>query len=312
MGIGALLGLAAIVFMVLAVVDEWGKVSDAITHANVALLVLGLVLATVAMAHLGLLWGDALALFGHREPRSRVVQWWFVGELGKYVPGGVLSVVGRAEVARRCGVRRTAAYGSVPLSLALRYFAGMLAFAVLLPLDLSHQGSVAAMVIVALVPIGLCAVHPRLVGWLLQRARRLTKKPLDLPVPTWREAVMQAVAYLPNWALIIASTWCTARAFTADVSLLRLSLATLLSWTVGFLIFPVPAGAGVREGLFAAAAGLPAGLAVTVAIASRLLFILADGFGAAVCSALMRRQHRNLESETVDGAVEATADAPVP
>lgn len=115
-----MLGAAAVAFLVLTVVDQWSKVQDAVSHANVALLALGLVLALASMAHLGALWSGALGLCGRREPRLKTVVWWFVGELGKYVPGGVLSVVGRAEVANRAGVRRPAAYGSVGLSLALR------------------------------------------------------------------------------------------------------------------------------------------------------------------------------------------------
>ncbi len=291
LAVGVLLGSLAVAFMVKAVTDQWSQVSHAIAHADLGLLVIGFVLAAASMAHLGLLWGDALHLFGHRERRRRVVVWWFVGEMGKYVPGGVLSVVGRAEVARRSGVDRTASYGSVPLSLMLRYFAGMLAFVALVPFDLRHQGSaagIATVVVAALVPVGLLALHPRSVRWALGRLRRITRRELDLPVPSWGEAVKQVLAYLPNWALIIASTWFTARAFTSDVSLLRVSLATLLSWTIGFLVFPVPAGAGLREAIFGASAGLPTGLAVTVAVASRLLFVLADGLGAAVCFPLLR------------------------
>ncbi len=286
--VGALLGAAAVAFLIRAVIDQWSQVQDAILNANISLLALGLVLALASMAHLGALWREALVLFGWRERRVRVVVWWFVGELGKYVPGGVLSVVGRAEVARRSGVDRAAAYGSVPLSLVLRYLAAMLAFAVLLPFDLAHQGSVATVVVIVLLPLGLVALHPRVVGWLLDRARRLTGRALDLPVPTWPEAIIEVLAYVPNWVLIIASTWCTARALTGDVSLLRVALATLLSWTIGFLVFPVPAGAGLREVIFTASAGLPAGIAVTVAVASRLTFILADGVGAAICFPLLR------------------------
>ena len=290
--VGAVLGAAAVAFLLRAVVDQWSKVQDAIVHANVVLLLVGLALAVVSMAHLGVLWRDALALFDSRPPRRRVVVWWFVGELGKYVPGGLLSVVGRAEVARRSGAPGVAAYGSVPLSLVLRYMAAMLAFVVLLPFDLAHQRSIAALVVIALVPVGLLALHPRVVGWLLTRARRLSPRVPELAIPSWRHAITEVLAYVPNWVLIIASTWCTAQALVGDVSLLRVSLATLLSWTIGFLVFPVPAGAGLREVVFTASAGLPAGVAVSIAVASRLTFLLADGLGAAVCAPLLHRFRR--------------------
>jgi hypothetical protein len=42
----------------------------------------------------------------------------------------------------------------------------------------------------------------------------------------------------------------------------------------------VPAGAGVREATFVALAGLSVGLAATVAVASRLVFVVVDVLGA--------------------------------
>jgi hypothetical protein len=287
--LGGLIGVVATGFLVRSLVRDWAKVSDALASADVGLLVLGVVLAGASMAHLGWLWADGIAVFGRRVPRGKVLVWWFVGELGKYVPGGVLSVVGRAEAARRAGVRRSAAYGSVPLTLALRYLAGMVAFAVLVPFDLANQKSMAALVAVLALPVGLVALHPTVLGYLKAKAERLAKRPLDLPIPSWGHTVRLTADYLPNWALVIASTWCVSRAISPDAPILRIALATLLSWILGFLAFPIPAGAGVREAVFVAASGLPAGLGATIALASRLAFILVDGLGAAICMPRLRK-----------------------
>lgn len=290
--VAVLLGVVAAGFLVRSLVNQWDQVRHAVGHAELGLLAVGLILAGLAMAHLAVLWGRSLALFGARPSTRHLFVWWFVGELGKYVPGGVLSVVGRAEAARRGGTGRAAAYGSVPLSLALRYFAGMLSFAVLVPFDVAHQRSVAAAVVVALVPLGLLALHPRFVERLLRLSRRVSGRQLELPVPSWGRAIVEVLVYVPNWVLIIASTWCTARAFSPDVSLLAMALATLVSWTVGFLVFPVPAGAGLREAVFTRAAGLPVGIGATTAIASRMLFIVVDATGAAFSLPRLRREGR--------------------
>jgi hypothetical protein len=53
-----------------------------------------------------------------------------------------------------------------------------------------------------------------------------------------------------------------------------------LSWAAGLVAAPVPAGAGVREATFVALAGLSLGVAATVAVAARLLFIVVDVLGA--------------------------------
>jgi hypothetical protein len=57
-----------------------------------------------------------------------------------------------------------------------------------------------------------------------------------------------------------------------------------LAWVAGFLIIIAPAGAGVREAalVLGFAAVLPAGAVLTVAVLSRVLFVLADLLLAAV------------------------------
>src|SRR4051794_24550509 len=99
--ITVVLAVVAVGFLGWSLAHNWSEVRDAVSHANLALFLAGLALAAIAMAHLALLGGDALALLGERPRRGQVLVWWFGGELGKSVPGGVLSVVGRAEVARR-------------------------------------------------------------------------------------------------------------------------------------------------------------------------------------------------------------------
>ena len=86
--------------------------------------------------------------------------------------------------------------------------------------------------------------------------------------------------YVPAWLLIWAATWCITRALLPDPPLLRVGIAVTLSWAAGLAAAPVPAGAGVREAAFVALAGLSLGVAATVAVAGRLLFIVVDVFGA--------------------------------
>jgi hypothetical protein len=142
-------------------------------------------------------------------------------------------------------------------------------------------------------------------GYVKAKAERMAKRPLDLPVPSWGQTVRLTADYLPNWALVIASTWCISRAISPDAPVLRIAIATLLSWILGFLAFPIPAGAGVREAVFVAASGLPAGLGATIAIASRLAFILVDGLGAAICMPRLRKSQ--LDDSVTSTSTSSTA-----
>jgi len=79
------------------------------------------------------------------------------------------------------------------------------------------------------------------------------------------------------------------RALLPHPPVLRIGVATTLLWTAGFVAVPVPAGAGIREAVFVASSGLPTGIGATIAIGSRLVFLLADVLGVALTAPWHRR-----------------------
>jgi glycosyltransferase 2 family protein len=289
---GAVLGLAAAALVIRELVVEWGPASDAIAGAAVGWLALAAVLAVAGMVVMASVWADVLTALNAPQPRGRVVRWYFLGELGKYLPGGVWTVLGRGELARRGGVAPAAAYGSVGLSLVMLYLAAGLTAAALVPFDVVGQRDDPRLVLglAAVVVGGIALVHPLTLGTLLTLARRVTGRALVVDPPAGRAAALLVVRYLPALLLVGAATWAVARALDPDASLARVMLAAIASWIAGFLAVPVPAGGGVREAVFLAAAGLPAGVGAATAIAARLLFVAVDALGALVASVTARRR----------------------
>jgi len=287
---GAVIGLTCVGFVVQRMASQWAEVRDAVAGASPGWLVAAVVLAGAAMTWIAACWQRAMRLLGAAPSGRRTIAWYYAGEIGKYVPGGVWPVLGRGELARRGGVPRRRAYPSVGLSLAALYLAGLVVAAALVPLDLAEQSeSPGALALLALLPVGLAALHPRLLGLARRLLVRLTGRGADVAVPPWRDSVGLVAAYVPAWLLIWAATWCTARALVPDPPLLRIGIAATLSWVAGFAAVPVPAGAGVREAVFVASCGLPAGVGATVAVGSRLAFLLVDVAGAALTAPWHRR-----------------------
>ncbi|HEX6418589.1 MAG TPA: lysylphosphatidylglycerol synthase domain-containing protein [Acidimicrobiales bacterium] len=279
--VGAVVGLTCVGFVVQRMVSQWAEVRDAVAGASPGWLVAAVALAAAAMTWVAACWRRALRLVGADTGRRRTIAWYFTGEIGKYVPGGVWPVLGRGELARRGGVTRLQAYPSVGLSLAALYLAALTVATVLVPLDLAEQSeSPAALALLLLLPLGLGLLHPRVLEPARDLVVRITGRGAEVAVPPWRATVALVVAYVPAWLLIWGATWCTARALVPGAPVLRIGIAATLSWTAGFAAVPVPAGAGVREAVFVAAAGLPPGIGATVAVASRLAFVLADVAGA--------------------------------
>ncbi|MBI2711139.1 MAG: flippase-like domain-containing protein [Actinobacteria bacterium] len=295
--VGLLVGGLTTAFVVRTLSREWERVRDALAGASWGWIAGGLVGAIAAMAAIAWGWVGVLRLLGASADRRRVIAWYFVGELGKYLPGGVWPVVGRGELARRGGVPRTQAYASVALSLVMLYLAAMTVGAAALPLALAGGGGVQATgLILLLLPVGLAVLLPRVLEPVLGRARRLSRRELHVLVPPWRASIRAVAGYVPAWLLVGLATWSVARALIPDPSLARIFFAAALSWTAGFLAVPVPAGAGVREAVFIAASGLEPGVAATVAVATRVLFILADSGGAAVGAPFLRHRGDDIDA----------------
>jgi uncharacterized membrane protein YbhN (UPF0104 family) len=291
-GLGILIAAVTAFFVIRTLVHEWSRVRDALADAGVGWLALAVFLAMTAMTAIASPWRDAIALLAPEAPaRGRTTGWYFVGELGKYLPGGVWPVLGRGELARRNGVPGAAAYASVALSLAALYLAAMLVALVLVPFDLARQAhDLTPLLVLVLLPVGLVALHPWFVGRAVRVLERASGRVVDVAVPRWSATLGLVLRYVPAWVFVAGATWCVARALDPSPPLLRVALAAVLSWIAGFVAVPVPAGAGVREAVFVAVAGLPAGIGAATAIAARLAFVAADVTGAVAGGASLRRR----------------------
>jgi uncharacterized membrane protein YbhN (UPF0104 family) len=278
--IGLLLGGAALLVVVRTLGREWEEAEAHLRDARPLWLVAALVLAALGMASIGVVWGRVLHQLGVTVRVVRVVAWYFVGELGKYLPGGVWPVVGRGELARRGGVPRSRAYTSVGLSLGLLYLASLFVVAGFVPFALSDGGFSPWMLCLLALPVGVVALHHRVLEAVLVFVRRRTGREVPVEVPRWRQSLALVAMYVPTWLFIGTATWAVARSLTPDAPFARVVFAAVLSWVAGFLAVPVPAGAGIREAVLLATSGLDGGVAAATAIVARLIFIAVDAGGA--------------------------------
>jgi uncharacterized membrane protein YbhN (UPF0104 family) len=299
--IGALLATVAVVFVTRALVREWDEVSDSLVDASPGWIAAGALIAIGGMTAIAVPWRRALRMLGGDLPWGQVVARYYLGEIGKYVPGGVWPVLGRGELARRAGVGRSTAYSSVALSLITLYLAAMFLALLGVPAMVADRDSSGGYVwVLVLLPLGLVGLHHAV----LERVRALAEKVLGRPVtttiPRWRDTLALVVAYVPSWLLIGTATWAMAHALGQDASWMDVAPAAVLSWIVGFILVPVPGGVGVREAAFVAASGgsLDAGVAAAVAILARAVFVAVDAVGALVASAWLAR-HRTPGAEAM-------------
>lgn len=289
--VGIAVAIVAVVICVRALIKEWPEVSKAIRHANIGLLIAGFVANGLGMWFLAVLWWRVLAVFGVRAGLLRVSAWYFAGELGKYLPGGIWPVVGRGELARREGVPRGTAYATTLMSLGLMCVGGAFASALLVPFFAFDGGRTGPeLLLLVLIPIGVLAVHPAVLGRLLRAAHKITKGKLDLEPPSWSKMLGLIAVAIPPWLAVGGAAVLVTQALGFEQQPARVAFAAVVAWIIGFLAIPVPAGAGIREVLFLLVSGLASGPATAVAAISRVFLLLVDAIGGVVGLASLRRR----------------------
>jgi uncharacterized membrane protein YbhN (UPF0104 family) len=288
---GIVIGVAGLAFVVARVVRDRDEIADALAAASPGGLIVAFVAGLAAMTLLGANWLAILRAGGAHAPWRRGLGWFFVGQLGKYVPGGIWPIVGQAELAARDGVPRSTAYRSTALSMVATLL-GAAAVAALAGL-VAPSG---ARLIPALLALGVTVVLIGLAFAPLRRvlhrlADRVTTRELRLPEGAWFAGIV--ARYLPMWALFAVMTIGSAHALGASLDaelVLTLIYAACLSWMAGFVIVGLPGGLGVREAVLISllTGPLGAGVAVSTALISRIVSIGVDLAGAAIAVPIAR------------------------
>jgi hypothetical protein len=289
--------LVAAALLALALVSQWNEVAGSVGELT-AFGVVGSGAATVLAVGMTVLsWRAVLGGLGAALPLRAAVRIFFVGQVGKYLPGSVWPVLAQMELSRDYGVSRSKAASASLIVLALAVPCGGLAAAVTLPFA-STEALRRYWWALGGAPVFAALLYPAVLSRLLALAFRLLRRPpLDHPL-TLRPVTAGAGWLLTSFGCYGAATWLLARDLNPTVGGGRLMLLAAggyaLAWTAGFLVLVVPAGAGVREAVLvlALAPALPTGPATLLALIARLLATVADLVWAAVGVALRPRGGR--------------------
>jgi uncharacterized membrane protein YbhN (UPF0104 family) len=286
--IGLIIGLAGMAFLLRTMWTHRDEMKDSFSHLTWSSLVGAVFFAFMSMSYLGWMWGRLLLRRGYKVPRAQLVSWYYTGQLGKYVPGGVWAVVGRAEMAVRGGVPRADAYSVTGLSMFTTYSAAALCAALGSLLSWERPIIGAALLLALLFGLSVYAIAPlrqRLVGLL----RKVTSGTNELTAP--KDMLALTIVQVPAWIMISLSTTITAHAFGAEVGVLHMFFVSSLSWLIGFLVIGAPGGLGVRESIFTGllSASVGTSTALSLAVASRMIFVSVDFLGALIFNVIARK-----------------------
>jgi uncharacterized membrane protein YbhN (UPF0104 family) len=277
--------VVALGFGAWAVAGQWTAVSAGFARLSWAVLA-GSLAATMAALVAGMLmWRALLADLGSRLAPADAAKIFFVGQLGKYIPGSVWPMLAQMEMGRDHGIPRSRSAAAFLLTYPIYLATGLLLAAVTLPGFAGVSVSRYAWLLL-LIPLLAAGLHPKVVNGVVGFGlRRLGRPPLERPLT--RRGVVTSVgwasagwlAYGLHLALIVHGLRAGGPGETAGAEVVILSLgAFALAWCLGFLVVIAPAGAGVREVAMVAALApvLDRGSAIAAALGSRLIVSVAD------------------------------------
>lgn len=222
-----------------------------------------------------------------------------LGQLGKYVPGKVLTLVGKAYLASQHGVpgpRATVAmFIEVASMVSTSLAVGSVYVVAVLP---EERGLVplAGLLVVA----SLATLHPALLPRALNALFvKLGREPVDLAYDL-RTAAQLAATHVAFWLAVGLGLWILSEGLGLGVPWLPLTAAFAISWAAGFLSFIFPGGLGVREYALARLLGpaATAGAAMGIALASRAWILAAELACAAIVWVYVGMQRARRSDDT--------------
>lgn len=274
------LGLA-----VVYVVRDRAAIADAWSRLDAWSVVLAFVLSLANVALSGASWRAVLADLGSRLPVGAAARVFFVGQLGRYIPGTVFQFVAQAELARDHGVPRRRTGSALAVALLVSMTTASLLVTGVLPLALRGR-DIAGWEWTGWLrwatPLLLVLLVPQVINPLLRVLLKLARQePLEHRI-TLRGLLASAGWALASWVAVGLQVFVLARAVGADWSTgSTLALAVggyAVAWMVGFLVVLAPAGAGARELVLGAVVALATGSggAAVVVLGSRVLLTVSD------------------------------------
>jgi glycosyltransferase 2 family protein len=266
------------VFLGVALVRNWQAVrADLQALSWIDLLASG-VAGALAVTCSGLGWRVVLTGLGERVPVHPALTIFFAGQLGKYVPGSVWTAAIQADLGRRRAIAGATMLVSYMVALMIAVATGGVV-GLLVLFGAGAPRAVALWMLLLAAIVGAALLRPgwmnRGLAWAFARAGR-TPPPVELPP----RALAACVAWLiACWLLFGLHAWLLARPLGAGTADLAPTIgAFALAFVAGLLVVPLPAGAGVREGVLVAtlAGSIGAPAALTVSLVSRLVLLGVD------------------------------------
>ncbi len=290
--VGIAFVVVAAVFFVLALRGQRKEITAAVDRLSWESAVAAEITLVAGLIASLLAWRVLLASLGSRLRVTDAARIFYLGQLGKYLPGSVWPVVAQMEMGKAYDVPRTSMFWATAIAMILALVSGAMLGVTAVP-ALASNGGTAYLLVLLAVPVGLVILHPRVLNRVVALATRVFRRqPLEHRIALGalvRAFLLTLVTWLCNGLHVLILARSIGEGSTA--SLIPLSFGGFaIAWVAGFLFLLSPAGVGVRETILILALGtvMTTAGATAVALISRLLLTAADGIVALIAVRVLR------------------------
>lgn len=281
-----------------ALARNWAQVAAHLREVSGASLASGLGLAMLPPVLSMFGWRVLLADLGSPIPRGPAAGMFFIGQLGKYLPGSVWSIVAQAEMGARLRIPRSRTAVAGLIAIGMSAVTALLVGLPVVPLVLGGGHATSARWAVGLaLPLALVVLWPRVINGVISvLVRLLRRKALEHELSA--RAVLRTVGwFLLAWAAAGLQALVLTRDLAPGVDRTQLVLVSVsgfaLASALGMFSVLFPAGLGVRDGLLVVflMTVMPVPAATAVAVLMRFFATVADVTWAAVGWGWARSHH---------------------
>lgn len=290
--------LAVIAAVVYAMVSQWDEIVGTFSILSWKSLVATIASIALAMLSGVKVWQHLLAAMGTEISYGHAAQVNLVGQLGKYLPGSVWAFVLQAQLGKRFKLPRARSLVSLLLAAGMTVVTALTLGAFLAGPLSERWGSWAWLF--AAGPLTLIALAPPVLTRIANIVLRLMRR-LQLDANLRGTEILKALAWSFSTALLYGLHLWLLTGSLAKQTVSGYFLATgaiAIAMAAGFIAFILPSGIGVREAILVTALAPIAtiGQALAIALASRILFTIADLVSAGIGVAFSRFTLRNPEN----------------
>jgi uncharacterized membrane protein YbhN (UPF0104 family) len=267
--------VAVLAFAWIGLRGRFDEVAAALSATSVLGVLGAVVLVLLGLLATGILWRRLMSAVGADLPVRDGLSTFFVGQLGKYIPGSVWSIGAQAQMAGRQSVpaRATVAAGLLFLGYHVATAVVVGSVALILGELESPWPTWLSVLLLAASSAGLLPIVVRCAG------RRVAGRPVQLGVA---DTVVTLCLMAAAWSAYAAALVLLAPDHPWD-DIVALGGAFALAYAVGVVIVLAPAGVGARDALLVLLLTPLLGVADATALAllARVAHTAADGMMAA-------------------------------